>query len=577
MDFNTLKRNLNKDFSRFKKVKIALLGDSATQMLNKAIKGYGFEEEINFEIYEADYDQINQEIFNNKSELYLFEPEFTFIFFSTQKMLSKFYKDKTDQLAFADNFISNLNTICQVLNQSLNTKIIISNYVELDNRLLGNYSNKVETSFLFQLRKINFELMLLGQNQKNTFINDLSYLQSLHGNNFLFDEKFYYSSDLVFSLDFYAVIAKNVTQIISSILGSFKKCLILDLDNTIWGGIIGDDGIEKIQIGDLGIGKIFTEFQNWAKQLQKRGIILCICSKNTEEVAKEPFEKHPDMVLRLEDISVFVANWNNKADNIRYIQEVLNIGFDSMVFLDDNPMERSIVRGNIPNITVPELPDDPALYLSYLNRLNLFEIASISENDQKRTLQYQIEAKRKIEMKNYTNEEDFLKSLSMFSSIDTFNNFNIPRVSQLSQRSNQFNLRTIRYTEEELKKIAASDKHYTFAFSLEDKFGDNGIISIIILKGINQKSVFIDTWIMSCRVLKRGMENFVLNKIVEFSRARNFQKIIGERIPTKKNKLVENHYQDLGFILRNNFWELEVSNYQNKLTYVEAKTTAINI
>lgn len=571
MDFNTLKKNLKKNFSSFKKVKIAILGDSATQMFNKAIKGFGYEEEINFEIYEADYDQIHQEVLDINSGLYQFEPEFTIIFFSTQKLLNRFYKDKTDKLAFGDDFISGLDSICQILDQTLNTKIIISNYVELDNRLYGNYSNKIEVSFLYQLRKINFELMHLAQKEKNIFITDLNYLQSVHGNDFTFDEKFYYSANLAFSLDFYAVYAQNVTQIISSILGSFKKCLILDLDNTTWGGIIGDDGMEKIQIGTFGIGKIFTEFQKWAKQLQKRGIILCICSKNTEEVAKEPFEKHPDMVLKLDDIAVFVANWNNKADNIRYIQEVLNIGFESMVFLDDNPMERSIVSENIPNITVPELPQDPAQYLSYLRGLNLFEIASVSENDQKRTEQYKVEAKRKIEMKNYTNEKDFLKSLTMVSTVNPFNNFNIPRVSQLSQRSNQFNLRTIRFTEEELNKIVNSDKHYTFAFSLEDKFGDNGIISIIILTETNPKTIFIDTWIMSCRVLKRGMENFALNSIVEFAKGKNYQRIVGERIPTKKNKLVENHYQDLGFKFENDKWSLDISNYEGKLNYIEKK------
>jgi FkbH-like protein len=238
--------------------------------------------------------------------------------------------------------------------------------------------------------------------------------------------------------------------------GKFKKCVVLDLDNTVWGGIIGDDGLENIQVGSLGIGKAFTEFQYWVKKLKNRGVIVAVCSKNTESVAKEPFEKHPDMVLKLDDIAVFIANWENKVDNIRKIQQILNIGFDSMVFLDDNPFERNMVRENIPGLLVPELPEDPAEYLEYLYTLDLFETVSYTDNDAERTRQYQIEAQRITLFEKFTNEDDFLESLNMVSVVESFSKFNIPRVAQLSQRSNQFNLRTIRYTEADLEHIAAS-------------------------------------------------------------------------------------------------------------------------
>ena len=242
--------------------------------------------------------------------------------------------------------------------------------------------------------------------------------------------------------------------------------MILDLDNTTWGGIIGDDGMENIQIGSLGIGKAFSEFQYWIKKLKNRGIIVAVCSKNTESVAKEPFEKHPDMVLRLSDISVFIANWDNKVDNIRQIQSILNIGFDSMVFLDDNPFERNIVRENIPEICVPELPEDPANYLEYLYGLNLFETVSFSNEDSARTKLYQIEAERAKVQKKFTNEDDFLKNLEMVSVIEPFNKFNTPRMAQLSQRTNQFNLRTIRYSEADIERISKSkDYCYFFLYS----------------------------------------------------------------------------------------------------------------
>jgi FkbH-like protein len=295
-----------------------------------------------------------------------------------------------------------------------------------------------------------------------------------------------------------------------------------------------------------------------------------VCSKNDELIAKEPFEKHPDMVLKLEDIAVFVANWDNKADNIRYIQSILNIGFDSMVFLDDNPVERSMVKTHIPQVHVPELPEDPSLYLDHLLKLNLFETASFSEEDEQRTKQYQEEAGRAIAQKSFTNEDDFLASLNMTSEVKPFDAFNTPRVAQLSQRSNQFNLRTVRYTEEDVKQLASSSKHATFTFTLKDKFGDNGLISMVILEK-RKEDLFIETWLMSCRVLKRGMENFTLNTLVDFAKANGFTRIIGEYIPTAKNGMVKDHYKNLGFSEENGTWVLNVNSYQTKKCFIHAE------
>jgi FkbH-like protein len=356
-----------------------------------------------------------------------------------------------------------------------------------------------------------------------------------------------------------------------------KKCVILDLDNTLWGGIIGDDGMENIQIGELGIGKAFTNLQMWLKQLKQRGIILAVCSKNDETIVREPFEKHPDMILKLSDIAVFVANWDNKVQNINYIQSILNIGFDSMVFLDDNPFERNMVKTHIPYITVPDLPEDPSEYLTYLRSCNLFETASFTPEDEQRTQQYQEEAQRAVVQKQCINEDEFLLSLNMHSVVKPFDKFSIPRVSQLTQRSNQFNLRTIRYTEEEISAIADSDEHITLDFTLEDKYGDYGLISIIILKK-QSDALFIDTWIMSCRVLKRGMEKFVLNQIAQQASKIGVKKIIGEYLPTAKNGLVKGHYNELGFTKcdgEDNLWILNLESYSDYSTFISLKTTDI--
>ena len=572
MTYNDLKKNLKKDFSGFKEIKVAILSDSASQLLNNALRGYGYNQQVNFQIYEADYNQIDLQIFDPSSELYSFKPDFIFINRSTEKLLKEFYKkNKYEQGQFAEYIQKSTQKYYDTISSRLRSKVIINTYPEINDSVFGNYAAKTNTSFTYQVRKTNLLLMDMSQQAKDMFICDLASLQSVHGYGFVFDPKMYVNADMVYSIDFLPYIAKHITDIILSITGTFKKCLILDLDNTTWGGIIGDDGIEGIEVGYLGMGKVFNELQLWAKQLKQRGIILAICSKNTEEIAKEPFVTHPDMVLRLEDIAVFVANWETKVDNIRHIQSILNIGFDSMVFVDDNPFEREMVKSGIPDITVPDLPEDPAEYLIYLRGLNLFETASFTEDDETRTKQYQEEAQRNMLLQSFDNELDFLKNLNMVSEVRAFEEFSIPRVAQLTQRSNQFNLRTIRYTEEDLKLISNDPNYFTLSLTLEDRFGNHGLIGIIMLKKLDADTVFIDSWIMSCRVLKRGMENFTLNTIVELAALHNFKKVTGEYLPTKKNGIVKDHYQSLGFESVDGKWVLDVANYKPLETYIQNK------
>ncbi len=571
--FNDLKKNLKKDTSKLPQIKVALLGDSATQFLATVIKGIGIEYKINIDLLEADYNQIEQLIINPSSELYEFNPNYTIIFQSTHKLLSKYNHFPVEkQSDIANDRIE----FVQLISNSLESKIIYLNYPEIDDMIFGSYANKVESSFLFQLRKLNYELMNLSRKYPNLFICDIASLQNKYGRDMMFSPSVYVNIEMVLSIDILPYVADKIIGIINTIIGNFKKCIILDLDNTLWGGIIGDDGLEDIQLGHgLGIGKTFSEFQQWIKKLKNRGIVLAVCSKNNEEAAKEPFLKHPDMVLKLEDIAVFIANWDNKADNIRQIQSILNIGFDSMVFIDDNPVERNIVKENIPEICVPELPEDPAEYLEYLYSLNLFETASYNAADNDRTKLYQVEENRLSLKKMFTDEAGFLKSLEMVADIYPFNSYNIPRVAQLSQRSNQFNLRTIRYTEYEIGQMAKSNHFQNFCISLKDKFGDNGLICVIILEKQENSTLFINTWLMSCRVLNRGMENFTLNTIVEFAHKNGFKNIVGEYIPTTKNKLVAEHYQNLGFTKANNdnrqLFQLTVEDYLEMECFIITK------
>ncbi|BAP29246.1 FkbH domain-containing protein [Chryseobacterium sp. StRB126] len=570
--FSELKKELRKDSEGLKNVKVALLGDTATQLLNVALKGTAISEGINLEIFEADFGQISRQILDPSSEYYEFNADYTIIFESSHKLLGQYYKSYHSQSVFAENKINYIDELYRTIQNRTKSRVIYCNFPGINNHVFGNFSNKVESSFVFQQNKLNYLLSAeLAIKNDNFFIADLLSIQDKWGRDFMFSPNIYINTEMVLSLDALPIIAHHMVSIISSLEGKFKKCLILDLDNTTWGGIIGDDGLEKIQIGSLGIGKAFTEFQYWVKALQKRGIILAVCSKNDEDKAKEPFEKHPDMVLKLDDIAVFVANWENKADNIRKIQQILNIGFDSMVFLDDNPFERNIVRENLPEVCVPELPEDPAEYLEYLYSLNLFETASFSENDTERTKQYQVEAQRAIALESFTNVEDFLESMNMVSDVQSFNNFSKPRVSQLTQRSNQFNLRTIRYTEQDVDHLIKSENHFTMSFTLEDKYGDNGLICVVVMERRDPETLFIDTWLMSCRVLKRGMEDFTLNTIVETARNNGYKYVVGEYIPTAKNQMVADHYERLGFTMQDERWILAVDDYTYKNVYINNK------
>jgi FkbH-like protein len=572
MTFNELKKNLKKDYSSFKQLKLALLGDSATQFLAQAIRGAGYELQMDIKVYDVDFNQIERQILDFSSEVYKYQPDVTVIFESGHKLLQHFNNtDIEARPAFAENQLEHVKKLVNLLQSKLKTKIIWFNYAEEDDRIFGNYANKIPSSFIFQQRKLNYLLSEYAVTNSGFYICDILTIQNIIGREKLFSTSIYVNTEMVLSIDALPLVANTVVQIIAATMGRIKKCIILDLDNTLWGGIVGDDGVDKIQIGGLGIGKAFTEFQYWIKKLQQRGIIVCICSKNTESIAKEAFEKHPDMILRLTDIAVFIANWENKSNNIKRIQQILNIGFDSMVFLDDSQFERNMVRQNFPEITVPELPPDPADFLEYLYSLNLFETASYSTEDANRTEQYRKEAERSVAQDSFSNENDFLKSLNMLSDVQPFNSFSIPRIAQLTQRSNQFNLRTVRYTEEDIKNIVSSGGYITFSFTLEDKYGDNGLICVIILEKRQPDSLFIDTWLMSCRVIKRGVEKFVMNTIVDYARSNGYKTIIGEYIPTAKNVIVKNHYSGLGFIQVGSTWRLDTAMYQSKECFINIK------
>ena len=347
---------------------------------------------------------------------------------------------------------------------------------------------------------------------------------------------------------FLPIYADLTCRLIAAMRGKSRRCLVLDLDNTLWGGVIGDDGLEGIVLGQGDpLGEAFMEIQSTALALRQRGIVLAVSSKNNDETARLPFQNHPEMLLRENHVAVFQANWNDKASNIQAIADELSLGLESLVFLDDNPAERRLVRDRLPEVAVPELPEDPALYTRTLLAAGYFEAVTFSPEDQKRADFYQDNARRVALQRATGDLTAYLESLNMTITFQPFDGVGRARIAQLISKSNQFNLTTRRYSEAQVGEIEADPNCFTLQVRLVDTFGDNGMISVIICRR-DANDWLIDTWLMSCRVLGRCVEQAVLQELVGYARSLGVDRIVGVYRPTERNRLVEDHYAKLGFM-----------------------------
>lgn len=569
-DFYALKKRSKIVDDGLSKYKLAILGDCATQHIAIALRGTANIHGFTLDVLDADYDQILEQIMEDQSDLYRFAPQAVLLIMCVEKLAESFkILPEESRAAFADNTIKTIRQYWETLSAKTTASILQFNFAYNNDGVMGSFALREPTSFAYQLQKLNYILSEAAAQFKNVFLIDVNGVQSECGRDTFCDDKLYYMAKMPISLESLPAVAQRTVDVLEALRGRAKKCVVLDLDNTLWGGVVGDDGLEGIQVGELGTGHAFTDFQHWLKELKKRGILLAVCSKNNEDIAKEPFEKHPEMVLRMDDISVFVANWEDKASNILRIQQTLNIGMDSIVFLDDNPFERDQVRSMISELSVPDLPEDPALYVRTLRNMNLFETASYSNVDSQRTDQYRQEAERTMILSNYGSYEDYLKALDMRAVAAPFDKFHYPRIAQLTQRSNQFNLRTVRYTEGQIQEIANDEAHITRYYSLKDKFGDYGLISVVILDKQPDNDLFISEWLMSCRVLKRGMEEFVINDIINIAKKNGSNRVIGEYIKTPKNAMVADLYERMGFIRNETKFYADIATFGNLTTTIQ--------
>ena len=527
--------------------RIAVLGSFTTHPLVSLLDFYLSGERVRAEIYEADYGTFRQEFLDPTSGLYCFRPDFIIVATNWRDLAHRPELTDTpaDVRGKVNAELADWVALWRTAHERLRCQIIQNNFDAPPWRTLGNLEMRHPGGFARFVALINQALEEVAP--AFVTIHDVDHLAAACGRWDWGDERFYYQAKLPCSPEHLVDYAHSLASLITAQLGLGKKCLVLDLDNTLWGGVIGDDGCGGIRLGQGSLeGEAFQAFQHYVRGLRRRGVILAVCSKNTDAIAREVFEKHPEMVLGLDDISCFVANWDDKATNLARIARELNIGLNSLVFVDDNPAERSIVRRLCHEVAVPEMPADPTYFVRALDRHRFFQALTVSTEDLQRTEFYRADASRQMLASSVDDLNSFLKSLRLIARVEPIGAASLERSVQLINRSNQYNLTTRRRSNGDVMSMLTNPNWITRTVSLQDRFGDNGLICVVLAMA-EADALVIDTWVMSCRVLKRGVEQFLLNHLVACARERGLTRVLGEYIPTPKNALVRDHYGGLGF------------------------------
>lgn len=567
---------LASDTARIQK-KIAVLGGSTTAEITGILELFLLDEGIEPVFYESDFNRYWQDVMFDNPELAAFHPDVIFIH-TTSRNLSVF-PDVSDD---PDEITRKLNEAFEPFRQMwdkiaemYHCPVIQNNFEKPWYRLMGNrdvWDIHGRSNFVTRLNAKFYEY---AQTHSDFYINDIDFLSSCFGLQKWNDPAFWHMYKCAPAVPAIPELAFNIANIIKSIYGKNKKAFVLDLDNTLWGGVIGDDGADHIEIGrETPVGQLYSEFQSYLKAHKAFGTLLTIDSKNDEETALAGLNR-PDSVLKPEDFTAVRINWAPKDKNLTEIAEELNIGTDALVFVDDNPAERHIVRSQVPDAAVPEV-GEPQEFIINLDRSGFFELTGLSRDDLRRGEMYKANADRAKQQAAFADYHDYLLSLEMKAEIGPFSSLYMARIAQLTNKSNQFNLTTRRCTEAELTEIAEDPAYITLYGKLEDKFGDNGVVTVVF--GHKEETIFhIDQWLMSCRVLKRDMEYAMMDELVRRCREAGVRVIRGYYFPTKKNNMVKDFYGQMGFDRisedeeGNTIWETDISKeYRNKNDVIRA-------
>ena len=552
---------------QFTPARIALIGDGTLSLVAPAIEGSGLRHGVLIDVVLGGYNAVVQESFDATSAVHAAKPDLVVLATDCRILgLSRAAASREAANDLVEAAFTRTRMVVERMRKSARGGVIVQTVPGPTNSLFGSF-DRVQGTSPFAMTEAFNEKLREWARSGGIVIADIARLAASIGYERWDDPRHWHASKLPFSPEFTPVYADVIARVVGALMGKAKKVLVLDLDNTLWGGVIGDDGVDGIALGQgSATGEAFVAIQNLALDLRQRGVVLAVCSKNEDATARQPFREHSEMALKEGHIAVFQANWTDKAANLRTIAEKLNLGVNSLVFLDDNPAEREQVRRELPMVGVPELPQDPAYYPRYLAAAGYFEAVAFSDEDRARADQYQMNAERTELMSSSSDMDAYLRSLAMHCHIGPVSSANRARVAQLINKSNQYNLTTRRYTEAQVADMETRPDKLMLQARLEDRFGDNGIISIVILdrKG---REWDIDTWLMSCRVLGRRVENAVLKTIADCARAQGATALTGSYIPSAKNQMVEDHYGKLSFALTDKSksgatrWRLDLAEY----------------
>ena len=547
--------------------RLGIVSSHTVDYLAQALPGTALRHGLVLDVVMADYGQAAQQLLDAGSDFGRARLDAILIAFDYRALgLSEARFSAKDAEFTVDGAVSYAAGLAEAVRNTIGTCCILQTLVPPAETLFGNFDARFPGSVRTMIERFNHRLLFEVAGETDLVV-DAASLATSTGLNVWNAARDWHKAKLPAAMDAMPLYAEHVCRVLGAVRGKSRKCLVLDLDNTLWGGVIGDDGLNGIKLGQgSSTGEAFLEIQRYALALRQRGIVLAVCSKNDESNARLPFREHPEMLLKEEHIAVFVANWQDKANNIREIAATLNIGIDSIVFLDDNPVERGLVREILPEVAVPELTDDPADYPGILARAGYFEAVGLSSEDLKRADYYQANAER-VSLKKIGNLEEYLTSLQMVATLVPFDAVGRVRIAQLINKSNQFNLTTRRYSENEVARFETDPNKFCLQVRLVDRFGDNGMISVVIFDRAEEEWR-CDTWLMSCRVLGRRVEELVLAHIAEAARSAGARRLVGVYLPTKKNSLVADHFAKLGFSKISDLpeegteWALDLAGYQ---------------
>jgi FkbH-like protein len=520
----------------FEPLRLAILASATTSHLPPGIRVAGLRRGLAIEIYEAPYGMYFQELMADSASLARVDPNAILLALDARHLTS----------SSADSALELMQSCWRKARSTYHCQVIQQTVMPVLPKLMGSNEDRMPSSPAAVLNEINRRLPQLATGEGVDLL-ALDRIVLDEGLTFWHDPALWHRSKHEVHPRAAALYGEHLARLLAAARGRSAKCLVLDLDNTLWSGVIGDDGLEGIVLGQGSeLGEAHAELQRYALRLTERGIILAVCSKNDEANALAPFTSHPEMILKREHIACFVANWTDKATNLRSIAKQLNIGLDALVFVDDNPAERAIIRQELPLVHVPELPDEPSAFVTTLAAAGYFEGLRLTDDDRARASQYQANAERDRLKDSATDMDSYLQSLRMTLTAGPFDAMNLARIVQLINKTNQFNLMTERLTEAEVLARMNDPRWLTLYARLTDRFGDNGLIAVLMAR-IENSAAIIETWLMSCRVLGRGVEQACLNLLAAAAEAHGAKRLIGQYRPTEKNNMVRDLYPSLGF------------------------------